>query len=67
MKRVQGFAVINDTIGKKIAYTYSEIDEVGNIIKSNVKESYVAVDENVLAAITTIEANINTRLTETIV
>lgn len=65
MKKITGFAVVNSDVGKKIAFTYSELDDNGNIIKSNTKESYVAVDDNVLAAIVTIEANINARLTET--
>lgn len=64
MKKLTGFAVVNCEVGKKIAYTYSEIDDNGNIVKSNVKESYVAIDENVLQAIKTIEENINTRITE---
>lgn len=64
MKKITGFAVVNSDVGKKIAYTYSEIDDNGNIIKSNTKESYVAMDTDVLDAITTIENNINARLTE---
>lgn len=64
MIKITGFAVVNSEVGKKIAYTYSEIDENGNIIKSNTKESYVAVDENALQAIDTIEDNINKRFTE---
>lgn len=64
MKKITGFAVVNSDIGKKIAYTYSEIDTEGNIIKSNTKESFVAIDEDLLTAITTIETNINTRIAE---
>lgn len=64
MKKITGFAVVNSDIGKKIAYTYSEIDTEGNIVKSNTKESFVAVDETILTAIKTIEDNINTRIAE---
>lgn len=64
MIKITGFAVVNSEVGKKIAYTYSDVDTNGNITKSNVKESYVAVDENVLQSIETIEGNINKRFTE---
>lgn len=64
MKKITGFAVVNSDIGKKIAYTYSEIDTEGNIVKSNIKESFVAIDEDILTAIQTIENNINKRITE---
>lgn len=64
MKVLTGFAVINSDIGKKIAYTYSIVDETGNVTKSNTKESFAVIDEEILNAITTIESNINTRLAE---
>lgn len=64
MKVLTGFAVINSDVGKKIAYTYSTVDEGGNVTKSNTKESFAVIDEGILNAITIIESNINTRLAE---
>lgn len=64
MKKLTGFAVVNCEVGKKIAFTYTTIDDGGNITKSNIKESFVVVDETTLSAITTIENSINTRITE---
>lgn len=64
MKIITGFAIINSDIGKKIAYTFSEVDEDGNVTKSNIKESFAIIDEKVLNAITTIENKIRTRLEE---
>lgn len=64
MKIITGFAIINSDIGKKIAYTFSEVDEDGNVTKSNIKESFAIIDEKVLNAITTIENKIKTRLEE---
>lgn len=61
MKKLTGFAVINCEVGKKIAYTYVEMDDSGNITKSNIKESFAVVDEAILDAIKVIEDNINTR------
>lgn len=62
MKILTGFAVINSDVGKKIAYTFSEVDEQGNVTKSNLKESFAVLEEDVLKAITVIESTINTRL-----
>lgn len=62
MKILTGFAIINSDVGKKIAFTYSTVDEGGNITKSNTKESFAVIDENMLNAIKIIEDNINTRL-----
>lgn len=62
MKIITGFAVIKDSLGKKIAYTSSEVDEDGKVINSNVKQSFVVVDETLLDAIKIIENDINNRL-----
>ena len=62
MKILTGFAVVTDSIGKRIAYTYSEVDEVGNIIKSNTKESYVVLSEEELTLINSLEGKIKSRL-----
>lgn len=64
MKKLTGFAVVNCEVGKKIAYTYSEIDENGNITKSNIKESYAVINESLITAINEIEKNISDRLEE---
>ena len=55
MKILTGFAVVNSEVGKKIAFTYTEVDESGKVIKSNTKDSFVVVDENVKDAIKIIE------------
>ncbi|MFT8350106.1 hypothetical protein [Clostridium saccharoperbutylacetonicum] len=62
MKKITGLAIVNCEIGKKIAYTYSILDDYGNITTPNVKESFAVVDEEILKAITTIENNISKRL-----
>jgi hypothetical protein len=64
MKKLTGFAIVNCEVGKKVAFTYSEIDADGNIGKSNVKESFVAVDETLLSSIQVIEDSIKTRIAE---
>ena len=62
MKILTGFAVVTDSVGKRIAYTYSEVDEVGNIIKSNTKDSYVVLSEEELTLINNLEEKIKSRL-----
>lgn len=64
LNKLTGFQIINDNVGKKIAYNYSKIDDEGNIIKSNARGSFVVVDENLIVAINEIEKNINDRLEE---
>ena len=62
MKLLSGFAVINDTIGKRISYTYTEVDETGNILKQNVKESFLVLDDETKTFIDQLENKINERL-----
>lgn len=63
-KVLQGFAIVNSNIGKTLVYTYSEIDEKGNIVKSNIKETIAIVDEEEKALISKLEEKINARLEE---
>ena len=62
MKILTGFAVVTDSIGKRIAYTYSDVDEKGTIVNSNIKESYVVLDIEEVVLINQLEEKIKTRL-----
>lgn len=62
MKIITGFAVIKDSVGHRIAYTYSEIDEQGTIVSSNKKESFVVLDDESKLLIGQLEEIINKRL-----
>ena len=62
MKLLSGFAVINDTIGKRISYTYTEVDETGKVLKQNVKESFLVLDDETKTFIDQLENKINERL-----
>ncbi|GAA0062769.1 TPA: hypothetical protein PTV43_000087 [Clostridium botulinum] len=56
MKRLTGTAIINTAEGKRIAFTYSEIDEeTGSIIEDNKKESFIALDNEFLNTIHQVE------------
>ncbi|HBJ2615500.1 TPA: hypothetical protein LA742_004024 [Clostridium botulinum] len=56
MKRLTGVAIINRAEGKRVAYTYSEVDEnTGDIIQDNIKQSFIALDDEFLKAIKAVE------------
>lgn len=46
--------------GERVSYTYSEIDDDGNVTKSNQRASTVVLDEDILKAV----AAINNFLTD---
>ena len=62
MKILTGFAVIKDSVGHRITYTYSEVDEQGTITSSNKKESFIVLDVDTKNLITQLEAKIEERL-----
>lgn len=55
MKNIKGFAVVSDGNMKRIAITFDEISDTGKVINSNVKMNRIITDENVLAAVSTLE------------
>lgn len=55
---------MNSNIGKTLVYTYSEIDEKGNIVKSNIKETIAIVDEEEKTFVNKLEEKIISRLEE---
>lgn len=62
MKILTGFAVIKDSVGHRITYTYSAVDEQGTITSSNNKESFVVMDEEVKNIVQQLENKIKERL-----
>lgn len=61
-KILTGYAVIKDSEGYRITYSYSIVNEYGTIVKSNVKESFIVLDTNTKNLITQLEAKIEQRL-----
>ncbi len=62
MKIMTGFAVINDRNGERITYTYDEVDDLGNITKSNIKESYLVLDQDTKDAISSLKTLVEARM-----
>lgn len=62
MKKLTGIAVVTTAEGKRVSYAYSVLDSEGNVTDTNQRGSFVALDEDVLAAITTLETAAQARL-----
>ncbi len=48
MKKVTSFTSHMTAEGQRISYTYSEIDGEGNLLRQNIRENFVVVDEEIL-------------------
>lgn len=55
MKNIKGFAVANDGAMKRIAVTYDEINDNGEIINANVKMNRIVTDDKTLKALETVQ------------
>ena len=66
IKQLASFAVLNVNGGERVSFTYDEIDaETGDMISSNNKGNFFAVDENLKNDIEDIRAYIQEhKLTE---
>lgn len=61
-KIITGIAIVYDSVGKKIVYTYSTVEEDGNIKDVQGKESYLPRDQQTLDILTNLESEIYKRL-----
>ncbi len=55
MKNIKGFAVASDGAMKRIAVTYDEINDKGEIINANVKMNRIVTDDKTLKAIEAVQ------------
>lgn len=62
MKKLTAIAVVTTAEGERVSYTYTELDADGNITSQNNRASFVALDEDLLAAIATLKNAVNARL-----
>ena len=62
MKKLSGVAVVTTAEGERVSYTYMELDDNGNITSQNNRGSFVALDEDFRAAITTLKNAVTERL-----
>lgn len=57
-KIITSISIIKAPEGDKLSYTFSEIDEIGNLIRSNVRESFIIVDSNLKTLATQLEEKV---------
>ena len=62
MKKLTSVAVVTTAEGERVSYAYTELDSDGNITSQNNRASFVALDEDLLAAIKTMKDAVNARL-----
>lgn len=62
MKKVTSFTHLVTGEGDRIAYTYSEISETGELKSQNNKGNFIVMDEELTAAIQTINRKITEKL-----
>lgn len=62
MKKVTSFTHLVTGEGDRIAFTFSEINENGEIISQNNKGNFIVVDEEVKRAVDSINAKISEKL-----
>ena len=62
MKKVTSFTHLVTGEGDRIAYTYSEISESGELVSQNNKGNFIVVDQSVKNAVDLVNQYINERL-----
>ena len=65
MKTITSYTTFNTAEGMRLSYTYSEIDEEGNITRSNIRKDLVVVDINLKKELNDIFDFLNEREAET--
>lgn len=62
MKKLTSVAVVTTAEGERVSYAYTELDSDGNITSQNNRASFVALDDDLLDAISTLKSAVNARL-----
>lgn len=65
MKILTSFAYIKARNGGRITYTYDICDEKGNLKDTNIKESFLVVEQEIEDAVVNLEEFIENRMNET--
>lgn len=60
INRLTGVALLTTGEGDRVSFTYSSLDSEGNVISSNNKGSFVAMDSELAAHIQAIRDYVNT-------
>ncbi len=55
MKKLTAIATVTTAEGERVSYTYTELDESGNIVSQNNRASFIVLDSTTLEAIETLK------------
>lgn len=62
--RITSFTIHQTAEGMRATFTYSVIDENGNLIKSNVRATVILLDTNILSDVSEIQNYLLTKVPE---
>ena len=62
MKKLTSITILERAEGVTVSYTYSKINEDGQITERNVRKSYVVLNEEELNLVKQIKEKVNSRL-----
>lgn len=62
MLKLTGVAIITTAEGKRLTYSYSDVGDDGTIKASNIKRSFIAVDEELKSIIEQLEVKISNHM-----
>ena len=62
MKKLTSTTLLDRPEGMTVSYTYSTIDENGQVTERNVRKSYVVMDQEELDLISKLEEKVNKKL-----
>ena len=62
MKKLTSITILERAEGLTVSYTYSKINEDGQITERNVRKSYIVLDEEELNLIDQIKEKVNLKL-----
>ncbi|ERK30339.1 hypothetical protein [Clostridium intestinale] len=62
MLKLTGVAIITTAEGKRLTYSYSDVGDDGTIKASNIKRSFIAVDEELKSIIEQLESKVSNHM-----
>lgn len=62
LKKMTSFTMHRTGEGIRISYTYSDIDENGNVVRGNLRKDIIAVRYDIINSLENVESFINERL-----
>jgi len=62
MKKLTAIATVTTAEGERVSYTYTELDESGNVVSQNNRASFIVLDSTTLEAIETLKNAVSERL-----